>query len=68
MGRAIDEAMRLRALSMLNERQLAARGLDRSSLPAVVYGWQTEAPVADVPFLLTREIETGPTAPDSIAA
>ena len=68
MGRAIDEAMRLRALCMLNDRQLAARGLDRASLPGIVYGWQTEAPEIDVPFLLTHEIGTGRTTPDSIAA
>jgi len=68
MGRAIDEAMRLRALCMLNDRQLTARGLDRASLPAFVYGWQIDVPVAEAPILLTQEIEAGPATPDSIAA
>lgn len=68
MGRAIDEAVRLRALSMLNDRQLAACGLDRAGLPAFVYGWRTADPAADAPVLLTREIETAPVTPDSIAA
>jgi hypothetical protein len=68
LTRAIDEAVRLRALAMLDDRQLTAYGLDRPNLPAFVYGWKpaTSKPVAQ--GAVTIDIETNPVRPDRIAA
>jgi len=63
LTRAIEEALQLRALAMLDDWQLMARGLDRPNLPAFVYGWK---PV--VPVVVIRYIESSPVRRDRIAA
>lgn len=63
LTRAIETALRLRALAMLDDRQLMALGLDRQNLPAYVYGWN---PVA--PGVAARDLETDPVRLDRIAA
>ena len=66
--RAIEEALQLRALAMLDDRQLAALGLDRLNLPAFVYGWKSAEPTLVEPVVVTSDIEASPIRPDSIAA
>jgi hypothetical protein len=68
LTRAIEAALQLRALAMLDDRQLTALGLDRTDLPAFVYGWKpvTLKPVA--PDAVTSDIGTSLVRPDRIAA
>lgn len=61
--RVIDEALRLRALARLDDRRLGALGVDRSDLPAFVYGWERTQPA-----LVLRDIDNRPDRPDRIAA
>lgn len=63
LTRAIEEALRLRTLAALDDRQLDALGLDRGDVAAVVYGWETARPT-----LVLTDIEAIPVRPDRIAA
>lgn len=63
LTRAIEEALRFRALAMLDDRRLAALGLERKNLPAFVYGWKPVTPV-----MATGDSGTGPVRPHRIAA
>ena len=68
LTRAVEEARQLRVLVVLNDRQLAARGLDRLNLPAFVYGWKPVTPTPVALMVMTKDIETSPVRPDRIAA
>lgn len=68
LTRAIGEALRLRALTMLSDRQLAALGLDRSTLPAYVYGWKRAKPEPVAKVFVTCDVKTDPVRRDRIAA
>jgi len=63
LTRAIGEALQLRALAMLDDRELAALGLDRGDIPALVFGWGTAPPT-----LVLTDIEAIPDRSDRIAA
>ena len=60
---AIEEALQLRALAMLDDRQLTALGLNRQNLPGLVYGWEPAGPAP-----VDRESELLLVRPDRIAA
>lgn len=66
--RAIDEAGRLSALAMMNERQLAAIGLNRQNLTAMVYGWKPVIEMEPEKTSKTTDIKFSPIPPDRIAA
>jgi uncharacterized protein YjiS (DUF1127 family) len=65
---AIEQGRRMRALASLDDRRLAAMGITRAMVPAVVLGWEiddTGSP-AEFPPVATDE-DTVP-APDRAAA
>jgi len=65
---AIEQGRRMRALASLDDRRLAAMGITRRMVPALVLGWEIDstASPAEVPPVATDE-NTVP-APDRAAA
>ena len=63
LNRAVDQALQLRALAMLGDRQLAALDLDRRNLPNFVYGLKKGRPE-----VVSRDVEETPVLLDRLAA
>lgn len=68
LRKAVEDAARLRALSMMNDQQLSSRGLDRTDLPAFVYGWKVGRPAPIVSFESIGDPKTPKGPQDRIAA
>lgn len=62
LATAIDAARRLRALATNSDRRLKKMGIDRSDLPAIVYGWICcrTLPVAEIVPIKEAEINPVP--------
>jgi hypothetical protein len=65
---AIEQGRQMYMLASLDNRRLAAMGINRAMVPALVLGWTTESSASPVEMPLVATNENNAPAPDRAAA